>query len=261
VLVGDSGLPIIPAAILGVGVSMIVGVLIEAIVYEPLARRSGGGSNSLLLIFVASLGIVIAGENLVRLVWGNNTRTLPGFPPHTFSVSNVNFTSLDITLVIVSILLIGGLTLLLARTVLGEQIRAVRGNPEMALAVGVDVRRIYWLVFAIGTMIAGVAAIFDGMKFAVTPNLGDQPVFYAFVVAFLAGVSSSPIRVGLVGLMIGVIERVSTLWVSDKLSALSVFGLLFIFLAATSVPRGLRQVSAAFARGPRLAPGETVSRA
>ena len=138
-----------PAAVIGVVCSIVIAVAIEGTVYQPLAR---GRSESLLPVFVASLGIVIAGENLIRLIWGNNTRVLGGFPQHTYSVGNVNFTSLDITLVAITVAITVSLTLLLDRTVLGQQIRAVRGNREMALAVGVNVRRIYLLVFAIATL-------------------------------------------------------------------------------------------------------------
>jgi branched-chain amino acid transport system permease protein len=249
-IVGDTGIPLVPAAIIGVICSIVVAVAIEAVVYQPLAARTGG--QSLLPIFVASLGIVIAGENVIRLIWGNNTRGLGGFPQHTYSVGNVDFTTLDVTLVAIAIVVPIVLALLLTRTVLGQQIRAVRGNPQMALAVGVGVRRMYLLVFAIATLVAAIAALFDGMKFSVTPDMGNTPIFYGFVVAFLAGVAQSPIRVAVVGLLIGVVESLSTLWVSENLSALTVFGLLFLFLAAQSVPSAIRQVSGALSRASRV---------
>ena len=145
-------------------------------------------------------------------------------------------------------MLIVGLTLLLKRTVLGQQIRAVRGNVDMAPAVGVNVRLIFLIVFALGSFIAGVAAIFDGVRFAVTPAIGDDAIFYAFVVVFLAGSSRSPLIVGAVGLGIGVAQSISTIWVSENLSAITVFGLLFVFLAVRSVPDGLRRLSGALSR-------------
>lgn len=241
--VGIWGLPLIPAALVGLAVATVFALLIEGVIYRPLADRAGDGG--LLPVFVASLGIVIITENLVRLVWGSNTRNLGGFPQHTYNIGNVTFTLLDVTLVVVTLVLLGALSLALSRTILGEQIRAVRGNPLMAQAVGVSVRRIFYVVFAIGTLIAGVAALFDGMKFAVNPNMGNEPIFYAFVVAFVAGSQRTPIVVGLVGIAIGLAESISTIWVSDNVSALTVFGLLFVILAVRSVPAGIKQLSGA----------------
>lgn len=241
--VGIWGLPLIPAALAGLAVATVFALLIEGVIYRPLADRAGDGG--LLPVFVASLGIVIITENLVRLVWGSNTRNLGGFPQHTYNIGNVTFTFLDVTLVVVTLVLLGALSLALSRTILGEQIRAVRGNPLMAQAVGVSVRRIFYVVFAIGTLIAGVAALFDGMKFAVNPNMGNEPIFYAFVVAFVAGSQRTPIVVGLVGIAIGLAESISTIWVSDNVSALTVFGLLFVILAVRSVPAGIKQLSGA----------------
>jgi branched-chain amino acid transport system permease protein len=153
--------------------------------------------------------------------------------------------------VLVAVAVAVSLTLLLDRTILGQQIKAVRGNPEMAQAVGVDVRRIFLIVFALGSLIGGIAALWAGMRFAASPDMGNTPVFYAFVVAFVAGVQRSPLVVAGVGFLIGMIESLSTLWVSDNLSALTVFGLLFVWLTVRVLPRAMRQLSGAMSRSHR----------
>lgn len=241
--VGLWGLALIPAAVVGLLVATIFALLMEGFIYRPLAARSSEGG--LLSVFVSSLGVVIITENLVRVIWGNNARNLGGFPQHTYNIGNVTFQLIDVVLVAVMFALLGGLSLLLALSLLGEQIRAVRGNPEMAQAVGVNVRRIFYVVFAIGTVLAGIAALFYGMKFAVEPSMGNEPIFYGFVVAFVAGSSRSPIYVGLVGVAIGVAQSVSTIWVSETISSLTVFGLLFVILAVRSVPAGVKQLTGA----------------
>jgi branched-chain amino acid transport system permease protein len=197
---------------------------------------------------VASLGLVIAGENFIRLVWGNNARNLGGFPDHTYTVAQLNFTRLEMLLVLITAAVAVALTMMLDRTILGQQVKAVRGNPDMAEAVGVNVRRIFLVVFALGSLIGGIAALIAGMRFAASPDMGDTPVFYAFVVAFVAGVERSPIVVAAVGLLIGLVESVSTLWVSDNLSALTVFGLLLLWLTLRVLPQAIRQLSGAMSR-------------
>ena len=252
VAVGSWGLPLVPAALVGVAIGTVLGVLVEAVVYRPLASRAG--ENALLGIFVASLGLMIAGENLIRLVWGNDTRNLGGFPQHTYTVANVNFSLLQVCAVAAGLAIATILTVVLARTGFGQQVRAVRGNPDMAQAIGIDVRRIFLAVFAIGTLAGGVQALFDGMRFATTPDMGNTPVFYAFVVAFVAGTRRSPLTVFAVGVAIGLVESLSTLWVSDNLSSLTVFGLLFVILSIRSVPSGIRELSGALSRPRRLGP-------
>jgi branched-chain amino acid transport system permease protein len=243
------GLPLLPAALVGLALGVVLGVAVEALVYRPIAARAG--ENALLGVFVAALGLVIAGENLIRLVWGNNARNMGGFPDHTYTVAGLNVTLLEVTLVLVAVAVAVSLTLLLDRTILGQQIKAVRGNPEMAQAVGVDVRRIFLIVFALGSLIGGIAALWAGMRFAASPDMGNTPVFYAFVVAFVAGVQRSPLVVAGVGFLIGMIESLSTLWVSDNLSALTVFGLLFVWLTVRVLPRAMRQLSGAMSRSHR----------
>jgi branched-subunit amino acid ABC-type transport system permease component len=241
--VGPWGLPLIPAALVGLAVGVALGVLVEYIVYRPLATRAG--ESALLTVFVASLGLMIAGENAIRLIWGNEARNLGGFPDHTYSVAGAHFSLIELVLVLVAIAVALLLTVVLDRTIFGQQIRAVRGNPDMAQAVGVNLRRVFLMVFAVGSLIGGIAALFAGMRFAAAPDMGNTPVFYAFVVAFVAGVARSPIVVGAVGLLFGVAERISTLWVSDNLSALAVFGLLFLWLTIRVLPRAIRQLSGA----------------
>jgi branched-subunit amino acid ABC-type transport system permease component len=240
------GIPLLPAALVGLAVGVALGVLIEAIAYRPLAARAG--DTALLGVFVASLGLVIAGENFIRLVWGNNARNLGGFPDHTYTVAQLNFTRLEVLLVLITAAVAVALTMMLDRTILGQQVKAVRGNPDMAEAVGVNVRRIFLVVFALGSLIGGIAALIAGMRFAASPDMGDTPVFYAFVVAFVAGVERSPIVVAAVGLLIGLVESVSTLWVSDNLSALTVFGLLLLWLTLRVLPQAIRQLSGAMSR-------------
>jgi branched-subunit amino acid ABC-type transport system permease component len=239
--VSDWGLALLPSALVGVTVAAVLAVVIEWGVYEPLARRAG--ENSLLAVFVASVGIVIVGENLIPLIWGNNTRTLKGFAAHTYIVAGVNFTLVQIVLLGLTLLIGFGLALALKRTLLGQQILAARSNLEMAQAVGVKVRWIFGLVFVVATVIGGVAALFDGIQYGVTPAMGETPLFYAFTVAFIAGPARSPIVVGAVGLAVGVVESVSTIWISENLSSVTVFGLLFIILAYRSAPAGIRELS------------------
>jgi len=241
VLIAEGGLPFGLAVAIGLLIGVVSSVLCEAVVYRPLARRAG--VNTLLSVFVASLGLVIAGQNLLQLQWGSTPLPLPGPSESTIKVGSVVVSSFGVALLVAAVLLCAALQVLLTRTGVGRQILAVRVNPLMAGAVGVDVGRIFLAVFAIGGLLAGVAAIFQGLRFSATPTMGTTPVFYALVVAFFAGPARGPVFVLATGIAIGIIESESTLWLTAKLSSLVVFGLLLLYLSQTELRNVLGRAS------------------
>lgn len=232
VVTTESGVPIFPAILIGLTVAMIAGMLIE-LVYQDLANRIGEAA--LLPIFVISLGITIAGVNAIQLIWGVGTRNLNGFSVSNIKVGSVTFTSLELSLVVVALILSAATGALLAWTPLGRQMKAVRSNPEMALAVGINPARVYLIVFAIGSLLAGVAAVYDGMRFAVTADMGTQPLFYALVVSFLVGTARTPMVVWASGMFVGLVESLSTIWISAHYTSVVVFVILLLFVTGRSL--------------------------
>lgn len=230
ILAAEQGVPLVLALIIGLAVGAILGMLIEGIIYRPL--QTSAPTLALLAIFISSLGIVIAGQNLIRLYAGSRSKILDtGFTVKGLSLGENTFTSLDVVMVISLWAVILGVWALIRFSEPGRMINAVRVNPEMARVVGVDSGRIYLAVFGIGSVVAGSVAILSAMKYAALPDMGQQPTFLAFVVAFLAGIGSGPLRTALTGLAVGMIESLSGLWLSSQWAPLVVFSLLFIYVA------------------------------
>jgi branched-chain amino acid transport system permease protein len=228
VLESDGGWPWPPAVAAGLAAGIVLGVAIERFVYRPLAKASGVAS--LLTVFISSLGITIAGLNVMTLIWSASSRTLNILPPETLRAGKVTITTLETLIVVMSWTLIFGLGALLRVTALGRDIKAVRGNPGLAVILGLDSDRVFLIVFAIGSLLCGAAGILDGARFAVLPDMGIRPIAVCFVVAFLGGTRAAPARVGLAGLFIGLVESLSGLWVSPQWSSLVVFSVLFLYL-------------------------------
>src|SRR6266508_214533 len=122
-------LPLAIAALLGLAVAVITGLVIEFIAYKPMRARDA----TVLAVFLVSLGLTIAAPNLLEIVFGPENRALPGFPIETIQVGTVTFTTLDVTSVIVSWLAIAGVLAFLARTKYGRAVNATRTNPQMAM--------------------------------------------------------------------------------------------------------------------------------
>ena len=205
-------------------------------------------------MFVASLGLGIAGGNLIQIFWGAQTHSLLGMTIKPVEILGANVINVDVYAVLSAIVLVAILSALLRFTGLGRSIKATRSNPDMALLVGVDPARIYLVVFAIAGFFAGVAAIFSALKYSVDPTMGFRPVVLAFVVAFLGGTSSPPIRVYLCGVLIGLIETISSIWLSVRWNQLVVFVILVVYLVSFSVNRSLLARLRQFVASPTSRP-------
>jgi branched-chain amino acid transport system permease protein len=229
-VVDQTGAPLGVAIVAGLAAAVVLGVLIEVVVYRPLTRKQP--TFALLAVFVSALGLSIAGENVVRLIWGSSSKTLsPPFSINGLSVHGVTFTNFDIAYVVILWLLVLLVWAFLTFTSRGRAIVAVRVNPEMAAVVGIDPGRVYTVVFAIGSLTAGVAALLFTMRLAAQPDMGLNPTFNALVVAFVAGLPSGPLRFALTGLVIGLIENISRFWLSVQWTPVVIFSVLLVYVA------------------------------
>jgi branched-chain amino acid transport system permease protein len=226
-------LPFWPSAVLGVLLAATLGALIERLVYRPLAQNAG--STALLAVFVAALGLGIAGDNLIRLLWGSETQAYYGPTKKAYSFWGTTFLNFDVWQAASSIAVVLLLASMLRYTALGRRIKATRVNPDLARTIGINADATYVICFFLGTVCVGVAGIWYGLKFTVDPGMGNSPVIYAFVVAFLAGTARSPIRVFVVGIIVALIEQYSSIWLSVRWTQTAVFVVLVGYLSVLAV--------------------------
>jgi branched-chain amino acid transport system permease protein len=230
-LASHSGWSPVLAIVVSILGAVVFNLLCETLVYRPIAAKAGADA-SLLGIFVASFGITIAIENLITWVVGsaNSVQTLNWISTKVVHIGSVTVTTLEI--VVFATMWVCGVAMwgILRYGSFGRRIRAVQINPEMSVAVGIPTEWIYLLVFAISAVLGGIAAVLTSMRFAGTPSMGLTPVFYAFVVAFTAGLGRSPLRIMIVGTLIGIIEGISAEVLSVEWQQVIVFAILLIYL-------------------------------
>lgn len=129
-----------------------------------------------------------------------------------------------------------GLYLLIAHTRIGMLIRAGASNREMLGALGVDVRRLYTLVFGLGAGLAALAGAMTGPILAVQPGMGESVLILAFVVVVIGGVGS--VRGAFAAaLLVGLIDTFGRVLLPPALATVSVYLLMAMVLAWR--PRGL----------------------
>ncbi len=124
--------------------------------------------------------------------------------------------------------------LFLTRT--GLAVRATAQNKQYASLMGIDVKRISGLVYAIYTGLTAMAGVLIGAIYSVTAQVGPQYTLLAFFVVVLAGLGSIG-GVLLAGLLLGVLQAVVTVYVGADYTLAVVFGVLFAVLLIS--PRGL----------------------
>jgi branched-subunit amino acid ABC-type transport system permease component len=231
-LVNHTGVPVVLAVIIAMAGAALFSVACEVLVYRPVAARTG--ENALLAVFVASFGITIAAEAIVRLAvfggTGAGNESLNWIAETPIRIGPVGVTTLDVVAVVVVWSCAGAWWAALRFTRSGRSVRAVEVNTQMAQTVGIRTERIYVLVFVIASLLASVVAVFETMRSAANPSMGLTPVFYAFVIAFAAGLGRSPLWVMVVGTALGVVEAVSAEFVSVEWQQVVVFGLLLVLL-------------------------------
>jgi branched-chain amino acid transport system permease protein len=122
------------------------------------------------------------------------------------------------------------LTLFVNYTPLGKAMRATAQNPTAAQLMGINVDRVIAATFAIGGVLAGVAAVVYGLTVnSVSYQMGFQTGLFAFTAAVLGGIGNIPGAV-LGGIMIGLIRSLGSAYVGDQWSQSLIFGILIVIL-------------------------------
>ncbi len=149
----------------------------------------------------------------------------------------LNIDIVRIMVIVLSVLLMIGLTLLVNRTTLGKQMRAVAADREAAEMLGIDVDYVIAATFFIGSALAGIAGVMDGLAFnTIYTLMGFIAGLKAFTAAVVGGIGSIPGAM-LGGLLIGIAESMVTGYISSTYTNLIVFGILIVMMLVR--PSGL----------------------
>ncbi|MQA94349.1 MAG: branched-chain amino acid ABC transporter permease [Streptosporangiales bacterium] len=201
--------------------------------YGLLNRAMGGPLQNQLLI---TLGISLLIENALLLFLGANPRSAPLPGDRALPVLGAVADTSRVLAFAAALALAGALWLILTRTRVGTAIRAVAADPRGAEHVGVDVRRIYALTFALGTACAGAAGTLVAPFATIEPTTGQLFTIVAFVVVVLGGMGNVPGALA-GGLVIGLTEQLGGVFLPGQSPMLPVF-VVFV-LALFLRPQGL----------------------
>jgi len=178
------GLPFLLAFVVAIAVTIPFGVASELGLYRPL-RRAGA---SPFVILIASLGLLIIGENVILLVFGTVPLAMTRFHIIPYAIGPINFANTHVILVVVCAVVLAIYMLFLTRTTTGKAMKATASNPQMAEVVGIDIPKIYLLAFIIASALAGVTGFLHALERAASLGMGMEMVLVAFIATLMGGV-------------------------------------------------------------------------
>jgi branched-chain amino acid transport system permease protein len=207
------------------------GLVIERLLIRPLYGR--GPDDPLLLTFGLSLVLVEA----VKLVAGKLGLTLdpPAALAGAVDLGFMKFPAYRIFVLLVTVVVLVALWLFLEKTNVGLVVRAGSRDALMVRALGIDLGRVWFLVFGLGIAMAGLAGILAGPLRGVYAEMGIEIIIEAFVVVVVGGMGSLPGAI-VAGLLIGEVISLTTFF-APKLAEIVVFMVMAVVLLAR--PSGL----------------------
>ena len=189
------------AVLLAVFGCVVLGVLIDKVAYAPLREAPR------LSILITAIGVSYLLENGVQLLLGADAKVVPSIIDlGTVQVFGSTLSGTALLTVAVTMVATVVLTLLVQKTRLGKAMRAVSEDMGAARLMGVNVNSTISFTFAVGSALAGIAAILYSMAYQqVSPTMGVMLGTKAFVAAVLGGIGSIPGAV-IGGLIVGFSE-------------------------------------------------------
>jgi branched-chain amino acid transport system permease protein len=231
-----SGLHVLPRFLLGALAGLVAGglfaALVELVLIRPLYRRH-------IEQVLVTVGLGLATTALVVAIWGNDARPVPApaWLGRTTTVLGAHIPNDRWVLIVTAVAVLAALNAFLRRTRYGLIIRAGVENRAMVTALGIDVRRAFTLVFAIGGVAAALAGVLSGVYFStVDPARGTSLLIFAFIVVVIGGLGSLRGTAG-AAVVVGLLQQYANYYASSGLGDLSVVLLLGLLLLAR--PGGL----------------------
>ena len=213
------------AILAGVVLSVLFGLVLERVLFRFFYQRDH--LDQVLMTF----GLIYIFEELRSILWGDDVHGVPIPPLLTGSIPLTDTLSYPIYRLFMAglcVLLAIGLYLLISKTRLGMKIRAGAFNRDMTESLGINIKLIHSVVFAIGVALASVAGMIAAPISSVYPNMGAPVLIMCFVVVVIGGIGS--VRGALIAaLLVGFVDTFGKVLL-PQVSAMLVYMLMAVVL-------------------------------
>lgn len=228
-------------AMLGAG---ILSVILEYIAFRPLRRRNAARISQLISSIGAALLLVNIAQLIFQQIYGRteayfprNLTILPFLSTDTIIIGDLRIAPIRIVILVIALILMILLQAMVARTRVGQQMRAVAYSQRIASLLGIDVGYVFVLTFFMAGALGGAAGMLYGITFLnITPFIGENIALIGLTAIVLGGMGSIQGAV-LGGLIVAGLQTASTALGGSSYRDAIVFLLLFLVLLVR--PQGL----------------------
>ncbi|WP_328911789.1 MULTISPECIES: branched-chain amino acid ABC transporter permease [unclassified Streptomyces] len=222
---GPGGLGFVLAVVFGTAVGTVAAMVLELALIRPLYERPREQ-------VLATVGVGLAVPALLSAIWGSDARQFPGPAAlsGTFGLLGARIPVNRLVLIGAAAVVLVALRLFLARTRHGLVVRAGVEDRAMVTALGIDVRKAFTLVFAIGGAAAALGGALGGLYYgSVDPAQGTSLLIFAFVVVVMGGMGSVA-GAALAAVGVGLVQQFANYYTTSGLGDLAVVVLLAALL-------------------------------
>lgn len=225
------GFPPALALAASVVLCIVMGYAFQRLVFTPLEGRHFLTSVS------ATIGIALAMQAVITLVWGPYPLTLPTFfGSSAVQIGRLSVFPHNLLIIALAVVLIGGLQIWMTRSSIGLKLQATAQDASTARLMGIPVRRMKTLAYCLSAAIAGLSGFLVAPLFVVTNTMGFGLMLKGFAATIVGGWGSLKGAV-FGGLLVGIIEALGAAYLSSEYKDVIAFAMIVVVLLVR--PRGL----------------------
>lgn len=232
-LLANGGVQLIAAAAIATVGGGALGAVMDRGLWQPLRARNTG----LVQLLIVSIGFSLLLRHLLLLAFGGRSQPYRDYTVQTsMALGPVSITPRDLTILIISVVILVLVGLALSRTRLGKATRAVSDNLDLAESSGINVRGVLLLVWVSGGALASLGGVLFGTIQNVNWNMGFELLLFMFAGVILGGIGTA--FGALIGsLVVGLVTELSTLVVSPEFKL--VWALIVLIVVLLFRPQGI----------------------
>jgi branched-chain amino acid transport system permease protein len=175
------------AIAIGLPVAVLIGLMVERLVIRPLYTRDH------LYQVLLTYGLILVFNELQSVLFGNDVHGVPVPALLRYSIpltENLSYPVYRLAVSAICLVMVGVMVFVIQKTRLGMSIRAGSVNREMVQSLGINIKLLYAIVFAIGAGLAALAGMIAAPLSSVYPGLGEHVLIVCFVIVVIGGIGS-----------------------------------------------------------------------